>query len=126
MSSVLNVQTGPACYGKGGPLTITDANLVLGRIIPETFPRVFGKCNSPEMRGSPCNIPPDSNEGLNLDAVVEKFRTMMEQHPAEFQKDMSMQEVAYGFIRVANEAMSRPIRTLTESRGYEVSKHILL
>uniref|UniRef100_A0A674GAY9 5-oxoprolinase, ATP-hydrolysing n=1 Tax=Taeniopygia guttata TaxID=59729 RepID=A0A674GAY9_TAEGU len=86
---------GPACYRKGGPLTVTDANLVLGRLLPEFFPRIFG---------------PGEDQPLCRDTAAAA---------------LSVEEVALGFIRVANEAMCRPIRALTEARGHEAARHVL-
>ena len=106
---------GPACYRKGGPLTITDANLFLGRLLPEFFPKVFGR-----------------NEDETIDAAESEklFAKMTEQINQDLvqndeSKSMSMDEVAYGFIKIANETMARPIRALTEARGHDTSKHRL-
>lgn len=85
---------GPACYRKGGPLTVTDANLLLGRLLPEHFPKIFG---------------PEENEGLDRDITKKKFRELTDQINKEKEgKEMSIEEVAEGFLNVANEAMSRP------------------
>eukprot|EP00474_Spongospora_subterranea_P010032 CRZ10490.1 hypothetical protein [Spongospora subterranea] len=100
---------GPACYGKGGPLSLTDANLVLGRIIPAQFPKIFGK---------------ESTEQLDERAAKVKFLELIEAHDEECQ-NMTIEQVAFGFVQVANESMSRPIRNLTQSRGYDVCDHIL-
>ncbi len=134
---------GPTCYRKGGPLTITDANLVTGRLAVEMFPKIFG---------------PNEDEGLD----EEKSRAAFEELTSEINKqmgrkgkgkEMSVDEAAQGFIRIANEVslctlsnrlistaasantgshphtvsktMCRPIRALTEARGYSASKHIL-
>ncbi|PKK45367.1 hypothetical protein CI102_10285 [Trichoderma harzianum] len=105
---------GPACYRKGGPLTITDANLFLGRILPEYFPKVFG---------------PKENEPLNREIVELKFTELTN----EINKDrkasglslFSSEEVALGFLKVANEGMAGPIRALTEARGYDAADHHL-
>ena len=101
---------GPTCYRKGGPLAITDANLVTGRLAMEMFPRIFG---------------PDENEGLDVDASTRAFEELTERINRETGRTMSVDEVAQGFIRVANEAMCRPIRSLTQARGYSTSKHVL-
>ncbi|KAK2047661.1 hydantoinase B/oxoprolinase [Colletotrichum somersetense] len=101
---------GPACYRKGGPLTVTDANVVLGRVRPEFFPKIFGP-----------------NEDLPLD--VDASRRLFEKLTASINKDentnLSVEEVATGFLDVANEAMCRPIRTLTEAKGYDAGLHNL-
>ncbi|KFH66782.1 5-oxoprolinase (ATP-hydrolysing) [Podila verticillata NRRL 6337] len=111
---------GPACYRKGGPLTVTDANLVLGRLNPEYFPKIFG---------------PKENESLDINIARSKFETLTKEINEYMAKDkesdglqwtpMSVDEVAYGFIKVANESMCRPIRALTEAKGHDASKHIL-
>ncbi len=102
---------GPVCYRKGGPLTVTDANLVLGRLLPSFFPRIFG---------------PNENEELDLTATQEAFDRLTEQvNAAGGGKIMSREEVAAGFIRVANESMCRPIRALTQAKGYDTACHVL-
>lgn len=106
---------GPACYRKGGPLTVTDANLFLGRLIPDFFPRIFG---------------PGENQGLD----EQESRRLFEDLTLEINKnivqgghskEMTPEEVAFGFIKVANETMTRPIRSLTEAKGHDTSKHRL-
>lgn len=102
---------GPACYRKGGPLTITDANLFLGRLVTDFFPKIFGK---------------NEDQGLDANASEELFKELTEKINKEAELgDMSADEVAYGFIKVANETMTRPIRSLTEARGHDTSKHRL-
>ncbi|KAF2135434.1 uncharacterized protein K452DRAFT_260685 [Aplosporella prunicola CBS 121167] len=106
---------GPACYRKGGPLTITDANLFLGRLLPDFFPKIFGK---------------SEDEGLDPAASEKLFKELTELINKEVaggskDKEMSMDEVAYGFVKIANETMTRPIRSLTEARGHDTSKHRL-
>lgn len=105
---------GPVCYRKGGYLSITDANLFLGRILPEYFPKIFG---------------PNENEPLDYEATKKAFDELTAKvntfHDKNGVKRMSAEEVAYGFIRVANEAMSRPIRSMTVAKGYDTRDHIL-
>jgi 5-oxoprolinase (ATP-hydrolysing) len=101
---------GPACYRKGGPLTVTDANLFLGRLLPEFFPKIFGR---------------NEDEGLDEGASRKLFEELTAQINKELGKDMSPEEVAYGFIKIANETMTRPIRSLTEAKGYDTSQHRL-
>ncbi|KAF7543687.1 hypothetical protein G7046_g9945 [Stylonectria norvegica] len=74
---------GPAAYRKGGPLTITDANLYLGRILPSFFPAIFG---------------PDENLPLDLEIVATKFQELTAVINAETGQSMTPQEVAYGFL----------------------------
>lgn len=96
----------------GGPLTVTDANLALGRLLPSFFPQIFG---------------PGENEPLSLDDTMKRFHELTPEinhflsanqssnsTSGGDQSEMSIEEVAMGFIRVANEAMCRPIRALTQ------------
>ncbi|CAD7012331.1 unnamed protein product [Ceratitis capitata] len=106
---------GPACYKKGGPLTVTDANLILGRLLPEYFPKIFG---------------PKENEALDFAVTKEKFeqmRAVINEYlrGGGGEKQLTVEDVALGFIRVANEAMCRPIRALTQARGLDTSQHVL-
>ncbi|XP_017466157.1 PREDICTED: 5-oxoprolinase [Rhagoletis zephyria] len=106
---------GPACYKKGGPLTVTDANLILGRLLPDYFPKIFG---------------PKENEALDFTVTKEKFeqmRILINEYlkSGGDTKQLTVEDVALGFIRVANEAMCRPIRALTQARGLDTSQHVL-
>jgi len=107
---------GPVCYRKGGHLAITDANAVLGRVLPDFFPKIFG---------------PGENEPLDIDAaraamdVVAKEVNAYSAAAQPSQPAKSVDEVAIGFIRVANETMCRPIRALTQMKGYDVTQHVL-
>ncbi|TVY30730.1 Uncharacterized protein LHYA1_G000358 [Lachnellula hyalina] len=95
---------GPACYGNGGPLTITDANFLLGRLLPDFFPTK-----------------------LDLLTVISKFSELTKIINAEKDGDSQMtpEEIANGFITVANASMSRPIRNISEGRGFDTSAHNL-
>ncbi|KAG9312757.1 Hydantoinase/oxoprolinase-domain-containing protein [Chiua virens] len=103
-------EPGPACYKKGGPLAVTDANLLLGRLIPEHFPKIFGK-----------------SENEPLDAVASKtaFEELTKKINETQERPFDLDEIVYGFIKVANETMCRPIRALTEARGYSTGQHVL-
>ena len=106
---------GPACYRKGGPLTVTDANLFLGRLLPDFFPKIFGK---------------KEDQGLDERASEELFERLTQDINKEIagddeSKEMTADEVAYGFIKIANETMTRPIRSLTEAKGHDTSQHRL-
>ncbi|XP_012265317.2 5-oxoprolinase [Athalia rosae] len=103
---------GPACYKKGGPLTVTDANLALGRLLPEYFPKIFG---------------PSENEPLDSAATSKGFQQLTTEINSFLSKKakMTVEEVAMGFVNVANEAMCRPIRALTQAKGYDTSRHVL-
>lgn len=101
---------GPACYRKGGPLALTDANLCLGRLVPAYFPACFG---------------PKENEPLDPGASERAFEILLKEIKEETGHDaMSLDEMMYGFVTIANEAMARPIRALTEARGFATSKHV--
>ncbi|KAG8885190.1 hypothetical protein FRB99_004482, partial [Tulasnella sp. 403] len=101
-------EPGPGQTAKGGPLAVTDANLLLGRLIPDYFPKIFG---------------PNEDQSLDIDASRVAFEKVAEEINKEFGTKLSLDEIVYGFIKVANETMCRPIRTLTEARGFATSKH---
>jgi len=103
---------GPTCYRKGGPLSITDANLQLGRIVASRFPHIFGH---------------GENEPLDVEATRSKFEQLTEEiNQSQIgAAPMTADSVAFGFIKVANEAMCRPIREITSARGHDVRKHVL-
>ncbi|XP_040444105.1 5-oxoprolinase isoform X2 [Falco naumanni] len=108
---------GPACYRKGGPLTVTDANLCLGRLLPEYFPCIFG---------------PGEDQPLCREAAAVAFGELaaridafLASTTAGTHQPLSVEEVAMGFVRVANEAMCRPIRALTQARGHDTAQHVL-
>ncbi|KAI0698026.1 5-oxoprolinase [Cytidiella melzeri] len=103
-------EPGPACYRKDGPLAVTDANLILGRLIPDFFPKIFGK---------------SAKEPLDAEASRSKFEDLLQEVNSTYEKKLDIDEMVYGFIKVANETMCRPIRALTEARGYALQKHIL-
>lgn len=105
---------GPACYRKGGPLTVTDANLFLGRLLPEYFPKIFG---------------PNEDQPLDVEITAEKFAELTaiinEEQRSKRRIEFTPQQVALGFLNVADESMSRPIRALTEARGHNTAVHNL-
>ena len=94
---------------KGGPLAVTDANLLLGRLIPDFFPKIFGK---------------SEKEPLDVEAARTAFEEVAKEVNENMHGELSLDEVVYGFIKVANETMCRPIRALTEARGYATGKHV--
>ncbi|KAJ5308576.1 hypothetical protein N7508_003955 [Penicillium antarcticum] len=105
---------GPACYRKGGPLTVTDANLFLGRLLPEYFPHIFG---------------PNEDQPLDRETTAQLFNDLTQKINVERreqgQQEYTPEEVALGFLKVADESMARPIRNLTEARGFETASHHL-
>ncbi|KDN65779.1 hypothetical protein CSUB01_05839 [Colletotrichum sublineola] len=105
---------GPACYRKGGPLTVTDANLFLGRLVPSSFPSIFG---------------PNADAPLDAAVVAEKFAALTADFNAQtgrHESPLEPRDVALGFLDVANETMARPIRNATEARGFAPEDHNLV
>ncbi|MZG31128.1 MAG: 5-oxoprolinase, partial [Nitrospinae bacterium] len=101
---------GPVCYGNGGPLSLTDANLVLGRLVPRYFPSVFGE---------------NEDQPLSKSDAEKAFRELMQDICSSTGKTRSLEEVAYGFVEVANENMARAIHEITGARGHDVRDHVL-
>jgi 5-oxoprolinase (ATP-hydrolysing) len=93
------------------PLTVTDANLFLGRLLPEYFPAIFG---------------PDENEPLDYESAARAFAELTAKINEEEGMHLKPEEVASGFLRVASESMGRPIRSLTEGRGIRTADHTLV
>ncbi|KAL0934416.1 5-oxoprolinase (ATP-hydrolyzing) [Colletotrichum truncatum] len=102
---------GPACYRKGGPLTVTDANLFLGRLVLSSFPSIFGE---------------NADSPLDTAVVEAKFAEITDDFNQQTKQSLTPQEVALGFLNVANETMSRPIRNATEARGFAPENHHLV
>ncbi len=97
---------GPACYRGGGPLTVTDCNLVLGRIDPAHFPAVFG---------------PGGDQPLDVDAA----RARMAEIVAALPEAMTEEAVARGFLAIAVDNMAAAIRKISIARGYDVTRYTL-
>ncbi|TFF17988.1 5-oxoprolinase [Jiella endophytica] len=97
---------GPAAYGKGGPLTVTDANVMLGKLKPELFPAVFG---------------PNQDQRLDVAVVREKFQELA----ARLGDGRAPEEIAEGFLTIAVENMANAIKKISVQRGYDVSKYLL-
>jgi 5-oxoprolinase (ATP-hydrolysing) len=95
---------GPASYRRGGPLAVTDANVMVGKVQPLYFPKVFG---------------PHANEPLSKAAVEEKFAVLAAQ------TGRSAEEVAEGFIRIAVQQMANAIKKISVARGYDVTRYTL-
>ncbi|PWY85916.1 hypothetical protein BO70DRAFT_395052 [Aspergillus heteromorphus CBS 117.55] len=102
---------GPACDRKGGPLTVTDANLFLGRLVLSSFPSIFG---------------PNADQPLGYAATVRKFQEITQEINTQTGQNLTPEEAALGFINIANETMSRPIRNATEARGFHPERHNLV
>lgn len=101
---------GPASYGNGGPLAITDCNLRLGKLQADYFPRVFG---------------PDQASPLDREAVGRRLSELAGEIERATGSAMSPEAAAEGFIRVAVEHMARAIRKITIERGHDVSRYSL-
>ncbi|OEZ54030.1 hydantoinase B/oxoprolinase family protein [Duganella sp. HH105] len=101
---------GPASYRKGGPLTVTDCNVMLGRIQPEHFPRVFG---------------PNGDQPLDRDVVVRAFGELAEKIARETGTRLSPSAVADGFLAVAVDNMAQAIKSISVERGYDVSRYAM-
>jgi 5-oxoprolinase (ATP-hydrolysing) len=97
---------GPACYRKGGPLTVTDCNLFLGRIDPAFFPSVFG---------------PGGDESLDPEAS----RARLEEVAAALDEPKSLEEIAEGFLAIAVDSMANAIRKISVARGHDVTAYAL-
>ena len=95
---------GPASYRRGGPLAVTDANVMVGKIQPAHFPKVFGHA---------------ANEALDGDAVAQKFEGLATQ------TGRKAEDVAHGFIQIAVQQMANAIKKISVARGYDVTRYTL-
>ena len=96
---------GPACYRRGGPLAVTDANVVLGRLLPEHFPNAFG---------------PDQRQPLDRRAAVDAFEALAERVGAD-----AVEPIAEGFLRIAVENMANAVKKISVERGHDVTGYAL-
>jgi 5-oxoprolinase (ATP-hydrolysing) len=101
---------GPACYRRGGPLTVTDANVMVGKIQPARFPRVFG---------------PAGDAALDAEVVDARFNALAATIAAATGSTRSPEEVAEGFIDIAVGAMANAIKKISVARGYDVTRYTL-
>ncbi len=101
---------GPACYRRGGPLAVTDANVMLGKIHPQYFPSVFGV---------------DGNLPLDKDIVIHKFTQLAQDIKNATGNSRSPEQVAAGFIAIAVENMANAIKKISLQRGYDVTRYVL-
>jgi 5-oxoprolinase (ATP-hydrolysing) len=97
---------GPRCYRRGGPLAVTDANVMVGKLIPDFFPKIFG---------------PGQNQPLDAAAVDDGFAALAR----EVGGGRSAAEIADGFIRIAVENMANAIKKISVQRGYDVTRYAL-
>ncbi len=96
---------GPACYRRNGPLAVTDANVMVGKLIPDFFPKIFG---------------PAQNQPLDAKTVRHDFNNL-----AQKVGDKTAEEIADGFIKIAVENMANAIKKISVQRGYDVTRYAL-
>jgi 5-oxoprolinase (ATP-hydrolysing) len=96
---------GPKSYRRGGPLTVTDANVMAGKLIPDFFPKIFG---------------PEQNQTINADAVRNAFGELAKEVGGR-----APQEIADGFIKIAVDNMANAIKKISVQRGYDVRRYAL-
>ncbi|TVS10808.1 MAG: 5-oxoprolinase [Wenzhouxiangella sp.] len=101
---------GPACYRRGGPLTVTDCNLMLGKLQPEFFPAVFG---------------PGANQPLDVEVVHERFEQLTAEIRSATGDRRSARAVAEGFLQIAVNNMASAIRKISVQRGHDVTRYAL-
>jgi 5-oxoprolinase (ATP-hydrolysing) len=102
---------GPAAYGRGGPITVTDCNVMLGKLQADLFPRVFGE---------------DGKSPLDEAAVKAGFEALQQEIVAATGDRFSLEEIAEGFLTVAVEHMARAIKRVSVERGHDIKKYSLL
>jgi 5-oxoprolinase (ATP-hydrolysing) len=96
---------GPKCYRRGGPLAVTDANVMAGKLIPDFFPKIFG---------------PEQNQPLDDRSVRDAFDTLADEVGGK-----TPEEIADGFIKIAVENMANAIKKISVQRGYDVTRYAL-
>ena len=101
---------GPASYRRGGPLAVTDANVMLGRIQPLHFPKVFG---------------PRADEPLDSAGVVARFEAMAGDVQRGTGRDVTAESLAAGFVQIAVQNMANAIKRISVARGYDVTQYTL-
>jgi 5-oxoprolinase (ATP-hydrolysing) len=102
---------GPASYRRGGPLTVTDANVMLGRIQPASFPSVFG---------------PKGNEPLDADIVRTRFADLARQVADAIGQATTPEQLAQGYLDIAVANMANAIKKISVQRGYDVTRYTLV
>ena len=101
---------GPAAYRRGGPLTVTDCNVMLGKLQPDFFPPLFG---------------PQGNEALDVDTVHRQFAALAARIGHSSGRELKPEEVAAGFLQVAVDNMANAIKKVSVARGYNVTQYTL-
>jgi 5-oxoprolinase (ATP-hydrolysing) len=101
---------GPACYRNGGPLTVTDCNLFLGRVVPECFPAVFG---------------PTGDQPLDPGASLARLEEVAGEVEQALGRRMTLDAIAEGYLQIANDSMANAIRKISIARGHDVTRYTL-
>ena len=101
---------GPAAYRRGGPLTVTDCNVMLGKLSPDFFPAVFG---------------PSADQPLDANAVRTKFETLAAEVSTATARATTPSALAEGFVTIAVQNMAEAIRSISIQRGYDVTRYVL-
>jgi 5-oxoprolinase (ATP-hydrolysing) len=101
---------GPSSYRRGGPLAVTDANVMLGKIQPAHFPKVFG---------------PAANEALDRDGVAAKFDALAAEVRAATGREVTPESLAEGYLQIAVQNMANAIKRISVARGYDVTRYTL-
>ncbi|MEM9218394.1 MAG: hydantoinase B/oxoprolinase family protein [Cyanobacteria bacterium P01_F01_bin.150] len=107
---------GPACYRNGGPLTVTDCNVMVGKLQPQFFPKVFG---------------PNGNEALDSEVVRQKFLSLVDDveqstvNTDSASQRLTPEHVAAGFLAIAVDNMANAIKKISVQQGHDVSEYTL-
>jgi 5-oxoprolinase (ATP-hydrolysing) len=101
---------GPKCYRRGGPLALTDANVMVGKLMPDFFPHIFG---------------PGQNQPFDAGAVRQAFTDLASEVNRDLGGERSTEEIADGFIKIAVENMANAIKKISVQRGYDVTRYAL-
>jgi 5-oxoprolinase (ATP-hydrolysing) len=101
---------GPACYRRGGPLTITDCNVLLGKLQPDCFPKLFG---------------PGGDEAIDAAIVREKFAALAGEVAAAGLPPTTPEALAEGFLAIAVDSMANAIKKISVARGHDVADYVL-
>ncbi|MBS40591.1 MAG: 5-oxoprolinase, partial [Rhodospirillales bacterium] len=101
---------GPACYRRGGPLCVTDANVMVGKINPDHFPQVFGQ---------------NGDQPMDAEIVIKKFKKLSSDIEKLTGNKRSPVEVANGFLKIAVDNMANAIKQISVQRGYDVTQYTL-
>lgn len=101
---------GPACYRRGGPLTVTDCNVMLGKIQPAFFPNIFGT---------------NADQPLDADIVHQRFAQLAIEVTAASGKNYTPTQVAEGFLHIAVENMANAIKKISVEKGHDITRYTL-